>query len=309
MVAYFASLASLDNNFEDLRPRRPTKVSPRSSTSSSPRNNAGEHSPTSQDSSDILQLSPTTSMTKLPVERTRSHSNSGNSTYSSSSVSSSGSQSVRRNSPLESPQPLERSIREMARNYVINIEKFLSTNNHDENESFSEFLKSECNLAPLEFYQKVTEFTTKPEKKELARYLIKNYIKERSNSEINIANNVREVILKEYKECKHNNSQVSSNIFEKACNEVKLSLKNDSFTRFVASEQFSKLILKKFNQANKSLDSNNSTEILESIFESIGSLSPLSSPKFSAHSHPQNIVNKSLDTIANSQIIVTPPNE
>ncbi|KAG2378874.1 hypothetical protein C9374_008022 [Naegleria lovaniensis] len=138
----------------------------------------------------------------------------------------------------------EKTIKEIIKCYQFNFEKFI-TSGPEFVESFKEYLNLECNLAPFEFCEKVTEFkllSLPQDRTDMAHSIIETYVKMASDKEINISSNIREVICSEFKS-NQSNGEVPLSLFDRALAEVQFSLKNDTFQRYVTSNDFVKFIM------------------------------------------------------------------
>ncbi|KAF0982988.1 hypothetical protein FDP41_010966 [Naegleria fowleri] len=138
----------------------------------------------------------------------------------------------------------DKTVKEILKCYHFSFEKFI-TAGPEFVESFKEYLNLECNLAPFEFFEKVTEFkllSLPQERTNMAHTIIDNFVKMASDKEINISSSIREMICSEFKS-NQSNGDIPLSLFDRALTEVQFSLKNDTFQRYVTSNDFVKLVM------------------------------------------------------------------
>ena len=116
-----------------------------------------------------------------------------------------------------------------------------------ENERYFQFFKlylaSEYSLENALFLESVDDYIeelNQQKRKEICKIIIDEFFEENSLKEINISNNVKNRIRKEFE-----NERFSDNLFEKIVLELKNGIMQDSFSRFILSPYFEDMISKK----------------------------------------------------------------
>jgi len=155
-------------------------------------------------------------------------------------------------------ETLEQIVTERLKYYVIDFESCMvalddssSCNSSGSNnylkttllDDFRQFLKLEHNLAALDFLLKANELDSIKEPKQryrVAKEIIDMFFRDTSQTQINLPNVTREVIMAKF----HNYSSVETGVdptlFDSARVDVHIQLKTDNFLRFVNNKLFVK---------------------------------------------------------------------
>ncbi|EFC39762.1 predicted protein [Naegleria gruberi] len=218
---------------------------------------------------------------------------------------------------------LKSLVLENMKHFTIVFDAFMNVGG-DFLEAFREFLQYERNSAPLEFLQLIPtyrEISNSNERYQQAKYIVETFVDDSltSDKQLNLPNALKDQIVNQFEdECTPSNTP--TNLFDQAMTEVTISLKTDSFSRFITSNQF---ISYSVNHVKKELPnivgSTNVESVkkcLVSLFSSVGtrnnrrsriqSLSmtssfSLSAPQFThSHSCPTNHAEVISDIISHS---------